>query len=492
MGLKKRIIKNTLSVQAGDVGTRIITFLFGIFVARKLPLDAFGSWILVFTFLKLFDLFTELGVGKVAIREIPRDPGSANKYLVNLFLIKSAIGVIASGLLLGVIWIFKYPPQTTQLLYFAIPLLFIGTLKKPIVVTLMGLEKMTITAGFKMGSSCLYVILGMISLWCGYGVLGLLWIAIICECLSLVLMINIFQRYIFKIQWEFNRSVCIYLLKSGWVFAINDIMRLILYRLDHLFLSKMKGIDAVAIYGAAYRLFEPTNYAVRGVRVALMPTLSGLYDGYQEKVKLIHESLLKFVLIIIPPLVFLVTIFSKELILLIYGKKFLPSADVCSILGWTVGILFITTPMKSVLSVSPEFPKFVMGRVVGAVLNIILNLLLIPKWSCVGAAMATFICVFLELPWSLYMINRIWNCKQSIILLGKGGGAIAVMVSLYLLTRGYNPYISAGLSVGVYFFIIKSLGMLDILNLLKSKVAKKLPKDKKEKIYSDYDINNEF
>ncbi|MEW6097027.1 MAG: flippase [bacterium] len=465
MGVKRRIIKNIVAVQISETVTKVLNFLFGIFVARMLPLEVFGQWLLVFVFFRLFALFTNIGIQDVATRDIPRNPEFAGKYLIHLFFIKGALAVILSIVLIFTIWLLKYPPKTTLLLYFAVPILIISTLNLPLVITLGGLERMEITSAFGLGSTLLYVSLGVICLWRGYGIIALLWVGIICEFISFVLKAGVVQKYFFKIRLEFDISFCKYLLKQGWYFGLANLLGFLLYKLNFLFLSKLKGESAVGIYGSAYRLIEPALFSVRGVRTAIRPTLSGLFVSSPDKAKAIHKRLMNLVLTIIPPLLFLITIFSEELVLLIYGEKFLPAKDVVTILTWTVGALMFTMPMRVILSISSEFPKFVFFRVVTTILNIILNIILIPRYSYIGAAIVTLICVVLELPVCIFLFKRVFKGTQVIRVIAKGSLGVIGMIGIYMLTNKLNIVINAGLPVIGYLLILRSLGIFKIENI---------------------------
>ena len=137
---------------------------------------------------------------------------------------------------------------------------------------------------------------------------------------------------------------------------------------------------------------------------------------------------------------------SKEIILFLYGDNFLPSADALEILIFAGGIIFISTLVSTTLTAVNKQKVNMWLAFINVVFNIVLNLLLIPKWSYIGASIATVItegigciCAF-----SVNMMN----------------------FKITFLKKSYFRYLKIGIPIAVSAGLIKSLHGLHLLMII--------------------------
>ena len=84
--------------------------------------------------------------------------------------------------------------------------------------------------------------------------------------------------------------------------------------------------------------------------------------------------------------------FSREIILLIYGDNFLPSIAMLNILSWAVFLFFINFLLSNILITSGRETINTWNLLGATILNITLNLALIPQYGAIGAAWSTVLC----------------------------------------------------------------------------------------------------
>lgn len=88
------------------------------------------------------------------------------------------------------------------------------------------------------------------------------------------------------------------------------------------------------------------------------------------------------------------TLFSKSIIYLIYGKAYYPSADVLRLVVWYVTYSYIGQ-VRNIWILAEGKQKYLWRiNLVGALLNVVLNALIIPFWGLWGAALTSFITQF--------------------------------------------------------------------------------------------------
>ena len=84
--------------------------------------------------------------------------------------------------------------------------------------------------------------------------------------------------------------------------------------------------------------------------------------------------------------------FSNGIITLIYGEKFYPSISVLNILVFAFFLFFMNFLLSNILITSGREKLNAWNLVIATVLNILLNLALIPEYGAEGAAWATVFC----------------------------------------------------------------------------------------------------
>jgi PST family polysaccharide transporter len=181
------------------------------------------------------------------------------------------------------------------------------------------------------------------------------------------------------------------LLAQGLPLLLSALAIMIYMRSDIIMLGKMIGYEAAGIYAAASQISE----ACALLPVALMPALFPILvswrrvgpDFYHRK----FERL--FLLAVIGGLVFSLglTIGSSAIVDLIFGASYRAAAPVLAVHGWTLMFIFIGIA-QSGYDVTENLTWFATARMfAGAVLNIALNLLFIPRFGVIGSAVATLV-----------------------------------------------------------------------------------------------------
>jgi len=180
-------------------------------------------------------------------------------------------------------------------------------------------------------------------------------------------------------------------------------MAIITSRTDVIMLGMIKGADATGLYHVASRGAQFITLFLYSVNEALAPVIARLYaKGDMEALQRVVTESIRIILMFALP-VALAMIFFGHWFLLIFGPDFVGSSNALAILSighlmdcaiGSVGLLLIMTGHGR---------ESAIGMGIGAGVNIILNLLLIPKWGLEGAAIATTFSLIL------------WNVVQSVL-----------------------------------------------------------------------------
>ncbi len=189
---------------------------------------------------------------------------------------------------------------------------------------------------------------------------------------------------IFKINFELWRKVG----KAFKFLGLPAILIFFYFHVSYLMLLYIKGFHELGAYGAAINLTESLGFFLIPLTVSISP--SPLILKHLKAYGRIFRVKLGYLLLIIL-IAIGVTIFSRSIISTVYGKQFLGITPALSILIWAEVLVFIGI-VNSFISFAKR--NRIMNLVfmgIAVLINVSLNLILIPKYGFVGTAIATLI-----------------------------------------------------------------------------------------------------
>jgi O-antigen/teichoic acid export membrane protein len=191
---------------------------------------------------------------------------------------------------------------------------------------------------------------------------------------------------------------------------------MIYMRVDQIMLAKMQDDREVGIFAAAVRFSEIWYFIPIALSSSLLPSLIRTQQAdsaeYETRIGLFYDlnaGLAYALIVVLAPT-------APWLLHLVYGSGFAGAADVLQIHLWAAVFVFLGVARSSYL-INQGFTSFdLFSATVGAILNVVLNLLLIPKHGAQGAAWATvvsqmtsgFLTSFLWAPTRANGLRQLW------------------------------------------------------------------------------------
>lgn len=227
-------------------------------------------------------------------------------------------------------------------------------------------------------------------LWLGWGLEGVIIAVLVSDVLFVFVSLFIIVRQVgFRIPRFSNlRRYIAY----GLPLVPNVALFWIISASDRYMIGYFIGAQQVGIYSAAYTLSNQITFFVTPITTVLFPTISKLYnEGKIEETKTYLKYSLKYVMMITIPSAFGLSVLAGPLLKIFTTPEFIPGALVVPLV--TGGLVFlcfrqITTFVLYLVNKTGWVGSML---AIGAVSNIVLNLILIPRWGIIGAAAATLV-----------------------------------------------------------------------------------------------------
>ena len=186
---------------------------------------------------------------------------------------------------------------------------------------------------------------------------------------------------------------------------------------DVTMLGYMKNDYAVGLYSVSTKIYNIVKGGVAAIVVVAIPRLSLYYSSdLKAKYIILLEELVDSILYISIPSMVGIILLSKQIILIISGKKFLSASLSLQFLAVAMVFAVLGTIVNSCVLIPAKKERYTLqNSIISALLNIGLNFILIPLFSQNGAAITTVFAEFAMTTLGLYnakeIIKAIFNRK---------------------------------------------------------------------------------
>lgn len=390
-------------------------------LTRNLGESGYGAYATVFTWLIMLKVFADLGLYMTGVRELSRTSADQTEIAGNLLLLKLISGLLVIIISLIVIVFMPYDQ----------------TVKAGILIGLLSLLALTVADAFKtifqarfkmhfavIGETAgvlLTLILSFAALRMGWGLCPVITAAAAGSVLNLLLYIRFSRRFV-RVRLRFDRRVARSLFHGALPLGLSGIMAVIYFRVDLLMLSWMKPMDDVGIYGAAYWVVEISSVVPALFLGTIFPLFTRAIEARDNTLTQLYDRAFSFITSLAVPMLFGGLILADSLMILITGQDFgieqtfdiplLGMVDVDAI-GTTFRILLVAMmlmfwgQLNGHLMIAGNMQKRLLKIYFVLVpANILLNLVLIPRYSYLGAAMATLITEVVALVYTTVVVAQ--------------------------------------------------------------------------------------
>jgi O-antigen/teichoic acid export membrane protein len=393
----RRVARNALWLLLSQGGVRLIGFALGTFLARWFGAADFGTYVFVLTYVSYFAFLADAGLGRFLIRDVARDRASTREYLGQITALRLALAAAAYALMLAVSVLTHSSPLLTASVAVAGLSLFTGAVAGALSSVFTAREEMHISALFGVLSSAATAVFVLAALATGAGLFGTFVAVSLANLPPLAYLLLAWRRRDTGPHLRASRVFWAEALKQSYPYAILGVIGLIYFRIDALMLTWMKGSEANGIYSAAYRLLDAITDAPGVIVAAMFPMLARLHRESRAKLRRTYFSVLGVLALLGLPVMIGTFLFAHPIITLLYGSDFERSVTVLRLLSVAVFLIFVDTA-NTMLLYSGDNLRTVLWLSLGTTAgNILLNLILIPRYSYNGAAVATMLSTVLSL-----------------------------------------------------------------------------------------------
>jgi len=389
----QKLLKNIGSLFISQTLGYVIVFIYTIYLIRYLGVENFGILSFALALASILEILSDLGLNILMTRDVARDNSLTQKYFKNIIGIKLILLVIlVSGTVLG-LNLMSYPQNEISVIYIILFMLIFNTFSGVFYSLFQAYEKLEYQSIANILNSILMLagVLLIIKFNSGLILLSILYALIGGLVLLFYVYISLTRFKFPRPRFEFDFNFWKPTIAQALQFGLIGVFTTIYVWIDSVMLSFMAGNEAVGIYNAAYRIVLILLFIPIVINAAVFPVMSRLYRSSSDSLQKITEKYFKFMLLISMPMGILITFFAGNIILLLFGNQYYPSVIALQILIWATVLTFINSSYVQLFQSSDKQMTVTKIAFIGMIINISLNLLLIPKYSYIAASFNTLV-----------------------------------------------------------------------------------------------------
>jgi O-antigen/teichoic acid export membrane protein len=386
----EKYFKNTGMLFIGRVGSLFIKMLVGIAVANYLGREHNGIITGGTVYIYFFSAIATLGLDQFIVKELHQFPDNRDQILGTAFWMKVFAGLCCVPL----IWLAYhiYPAKGTPY-YFVLVFSSIGLIQAFNVID--SYFQSQVQSKYIMQVQ-IYgnVVSAVVKLLLIFYKMPLLYFVYAYTLDFLFLSIGYYFTYQRKqrniLNWVYSSELAKKLLSFSWPLIISGIMVSLYMKIDQIMIQNIAGVKEAGAYATVAQLSEAWNFIPAVIVSSLFPAILNArrddYDRYKKRIQNLYDLMVYLSL----PVAIVIT-FASPIIYKLYKPEYASAAPVLSVHIWS-GIFVFLGAANSQYLIAENFSKLTFMRTgFGALVNILLNLILIPKMGMMGAAIATLV-----------------------------------------------------------------------------------------------------
>jgi O-antigen/teichoic acid export membrane protein len=389
MSLSRRVSVNAVVQIAGRLYSSGLAFLItALVLPRRLSAAEFGIFVFYLTLYQLLHTMLDFGAGTIVIREASRDRARAGRLIGMLIGLKGRLALGAAALLVPVGLLFDgLTPRAALLALAALHLLCHAPAGAAAIFHVDMAFGRAILAGAAGQTAWLLATAGLV-------LHGATEPAVYLLAFGLGSLVQGAASYAWarrrvQLRFDASREERRRLWRESWPAGVSLTMAAVYYHIDAVMLRPMVGEEAVAHYGAAYRLMGFVLMVPVLFSQVIFPVFSRLWGAGADALRPVFVNTTAFLLglgVLVPPVVWLV---RRDVMAWIFPAEYGAGAQSLGILSLAIVLVFGAYPHVLALLAAGEQRLMMRLSIAGAALNVGLNLVLIPRLGIEGAAWAT-------------------------------------------------------------------------------------------------------
>ncbi|MBI5077669.1 flippase [Candidatus Falkowbacteria bacterium] len=390
--MAESVTRNTTYLTLAYIGQKILSFFYFVMVARFIGVEDLGKYTFAISFTTLFAVFVDLGLNSALVREAAKFKERISRYLSSALAARLVLSLLIYGVVIAAINILGCPELTKKLVYLSGITMVFDQWTAIFWAVFRGCRNLKMESISIVLNQAIIVVAGLVVLFMRLPLTFLMAPFILASAFSLIFSaISVTRILKIKFQLKFDIGTIKFLFSIAVPFALIAIFSRIYGNIDSVMLSKLVGDKAVGWYSVAMKIPFALQFIPAALAAAIFPAFSHHFVHDKVQLKTTFERVLKFLTVAVLPISAGAAILARPIVSFFYGSEYLPAVLPLQILMLGLFFVFLNFPLGSLMNGCDRQITNTILVGVTMLVNVALNIYLIPKYSFAGASAAFFV-----------------------------------------------------------------------------------------------------
>ncbi|MDP9316965.1 MAG: flippase [Chloroflexota bacterium] len=419
----QRIAGNMGWLFADRVVRMVMELVVGVLLARYLGPAQLGLLTYAIAFVGLFGAVATLGLDNIVVRDIVRNPRDADDILGTALTLRVLSAVVVYCVAVAIIVALRPGDTLVQSLVAITAFGFVVQSFDVIDFFFRSQVRSKYTVVARLIGLLLANILRVLLIWRHAPLLMFAWVALgelVFGSIGLIVAYRLSGHHL--LAWRSRLQRGKQLLSESWPLILSGLAIMIYMRIDQIMVGTIRGNAEVGTYAVATRLSELWYFIPMALSTSVMPSVVAARQVSVELRDYRIQKLMSFMALVGYFVAVTVTFLANYIVGLLYGPDYAAAAAMLAILAWS-GIFVCIGVIREMWMLTEGLQRYSFATTaIGALVNLVLNLVLIPPYGAAGAAVATLIAQFVAVVLATLVFPRtravFWMQVKALLMYG--------------------------------------------------------------------------
>ncbi|MFA6423961.1 MAG: flippase [Candidatus Magasanikbacteria bacterium] len=401
------VTQNTSFLTAASILQKVISFVYFTIIARMIGVENTGAYFFAITFTTIFTVVADFGMGPVLTREVSRYPDKSEQYLHTAFWAKVMFGLLSYALVVFFVNVLNYPYLIRVLVSVSGVTMFFDNLHAAFYSIFRARKNLIYESIGIVGSQAITLIIGTVALFNHWPLYWLILAYTIPAFLNFIFSAFCLKK-IYGLIYRFSFNFHIFKMFLGFAlpFAMAGIIGRLYSYSDSLLMSKMLSAQELGWWSVPYKISFAFQFVPVALSASVYPVMSELYLTQKEKIGDLFLKSWRYLFTIVFPISFGLIALATPVILKLYKPQFAPAIPVLRILLISLIFGYLSFITGATLNASNKQKTQTILLGFALFINIIMNLILLPRIGIMGAAFAALLSNI------ILSVGGFWFCRH--------------------------------------------------------------------------------
>ena len=439
---KKSILKNSIWQTASRVVSILVGIMSAMILTRYLGPRGYGEFNSVIVYTSIFAVIADLGVYQILLRELSQNENERDKIMGNVFVWRALSSFLSFFLAAVLGFLLPYRDVIKYIIIIESIRSFVYAIRAFYITDFQYKLRMDIASIGDIINRVSFIVFIYIASRFNLSLFIIFLFIFLATLLDFGFIWASFKKICGGFKYRFEKSYIKDFIKESWPIGVAGLLGMIHFKGDTFLLSIFKPQEDVGIYSASYRIFENLIF-LPGIFLGLVfPRLSYFAKNDKHHLKVFFQKIFNIMIFSVLPLTLFFALLAPYIVQIIAGPEYFGSIFPTMILSISLIAIFLSAPFSQLIIATGKQKTLVVTSLIVMTVNIILNLIFIPKYSYTAAAIITLSTEFLLMILLIIFTKVQNNFLPKLTILFKLIIPSVILVLMMLVFKKYVPFAS--------------------------------------------------